>query len=59
MKYANQKIGASVFGQVWKDPNDPQWTSDVKFPRGSAVFKVNNTSFKRETPGSQYLDTTF
>ncbi|KAL8797819.1 MAG: hypothetical protein Q9195_000171 [Heterodermia aff. obscurata] len=32
--------GASVFGQVWKDPSNPQWTKDVKFPEGTCVFKV-------------------
>jgi hypothetical protein len=33
-------IGASVFGQVWQNPDDPQWTTDLKFPAGTCVFKV-------------------
>ncbi|QRW01412.1 hypothetical protein RhiLY_00409 [Ceratobasidium sp. AG-Ba] len=31
---------ASVYGQVWKNPNSPSWDRDVQFPEGSVVFKV-------------------
>ncbi|KAG9081994.1 hypothetical protein FRC07_014356, partial [Ceratobasidium sp. 392] len=31
---------ASVYGQMWKDPNNPSWEKDVQFPEGSVVFKV-------------------
>ena len=32
--------GASVFGQVWSDPPRPAWNENVRFPRGSVVFKL-------------------
>jgi len=25
---------------MWKDPNNPEWTKDIKFPIGSMVFKL-------------------
>ncbi|TFK44187.1 hypothetical protein BDQ12DRAFT_593696 [Crucibulum laeve] len=31
--------GASVFGGMWKDPSNPDWSTDAKFPVGSLVFK--------------------
>ncbi|KAF8974266.1 hypothetical protein BDZ97DRAFT_1690029 [Flammula alnicola] len=31
--------GASVFGGMWKDPNNPDWASNLSFPVGSLVFK--------------------
>ncbi|KAF5313168.1 hypothetical protein D9619_003440 [Psilocybe cf. subviscida] len=33
-------IGASVFGGMWADPNDPDWTEDKHFPIGTIVFKL-------------------
>jgi hypothetical protein len=33
-------IGATVFGEMWKDPNDPKWEKDIAFPPGTAVFKL-------------------
>ncbi|KAG8989460.1 hypothetical protein FRB94_014378 [Tulasnella sp. JGI-2019a] len=32
--------GASTFGYVWKDPNNPNWTHNLKFPEGTCVFKL-------------------
>ncbi|KAG8897397.1 hypothetical protein FRC01_011354, partial [Tulasnella sp. 417] len=32
--------GASVFGGVWADPSQPVWNDNLKFPPGSAVFKL-------------------
>ncbi|KAG8693644.1 hypothetical protein FRC08_008989 [Ceratobasidium sp. 394] len=31
---------ASVYGQMWQDPNKPSWDRDIQFPEGSLVFKV-------------------
>ncbi|KAG9081252.1 hypothetical protein FRC06_005692 [Ceratobasidium sp. 370] len=31
---------ASVYGQMWRDPNKPNWVRDVQFPEGSLTFKV-------------------
>lgn len=25
---------------MWKDPNSPKWTEDIKFPVGSLIFKL-------------------
>ncbi|KAG8530262.1 uncharacterized protein KY384_004763 [Bacidia gigantensis] len=38
--YLQNWAWASVFGQVWKTPSNPQWTKDVKFPEGTCVFKI-------------------
>jgi hypothetical protein len=35
---------ASVFGLVWKDPNNPTWDQNVLFPLGSIVFKLIMTN---------------
>ena len=44
-------IGASVFGQIWKDPGNPKWDSHVKFPLGTCVFKVLMTeATEQEVP---------
>ncbi|KAG8966818.1 hypothetical protein FRC05_002381 [Tulasnella sp. 425] len=32
--------GASVFGGVWADPNQPIWNDNLKFPHGTVVFKL-------------------
>jgi hypothetical protein len=32
-------VGASVFGGMWADPNDPNWTQDINFPVGTMVYK--------------------
>ncbi|KAJ9109363.1 hypothetical protein QFC21_000693 [Naganishia friedmannii] len=34
------KTGASVFGQMWKDPNEPNWNNDIVFPLGTVSFKL-------------------
>jgi len=31
---------ASVLGGVWADPNEPNWSKDVRFPPGALIFKV-------------------
>jgi hypothetical protein len=31
---------ASVLGGVWKDPNEPNWNKDIRFPPGSLTFKA-------------------
>jgi hypothetical protein len=33
-------IAASVLGGVWKDPNEPNWNKDIRFPPGSLTFKA-------------------
>ena len=38
---AQYSAGALVLGQVWKDPSNPQWSTDQKFPEGTCVFKVS------------------
>jgi hypothetical protein len=35
--------GGSIFGQMWADPNNPRWDSDLQFPIGSVTFKVTPT----------------
>lgn len=32
--------GASIFGRVWRDQPRPAWGADVRFPRGTVVFKL-------------------
>ncbi|KAG9014731.1 hypothetical protein FRB94_010578 [Tulasnella sp. JGI-2019a] len=32
--------GASTFGYVWHNPNEPNWTQNLKFPQGTCVFKL-------------------
>ncbi|KAJ7231505.1 hypothetical protein C8J57DRAFT_1196539, partial [Mycena rebaudengoi] len=32
--------GASVFGGVWANPSEPVWNDDLKFPKGTCVFKT-------------------
>jgi hypothetical protein len=32
--------GATVFSQIWKDPDNPSWSDYIAFPEGSAVFKI-------------------
>ena len=32
--------GAAIFGKVWRDPNMPDWSRDVKFPLGTCTFKA-------------------
>ncbi|KAG8724663.1 hypothetical protein FRC09_015807 [Ceratobasidium sp. 395] len=39
---------AAVYGQMWKDPNNPSWEEDVQFPEGSVVFKVLMTDASDE-----------
>lgn len=29
-----------MFGGMWADPNDPDWTQDINFPLGTLVFKL-------------------
>ncbi|KAJ7450310.1 hypothetical protein B0H11DRAFT_1612633, partial [Mycena galericulata] len=40
--------GASVFGGVWANPSKPVWNEDLKFPKGSCVFKTLLTTAKDE-----------
>ncbi|KAF8425340.1 hypothetical protein EV426DRAFT_532203 [Tirmania nivea] len=40
--------GAAVFGKMWRDPNDPDWSGDVKFPLGTCVFKILLTDATEE-----------
>ncbi|KAG8693645.1 hypothetical protein FRC08_008990 [Ceratobasidium sp. 394] len=39
---------ASVYGQMWNDPNNPSWEKDIQFPEGSVVFKVLMTDASDE-----------
>ncbi|KIJ97424.1 hypothetical protein K443DRAFT_681521 [Laccaria amethystina LaAM-08-1] len=32
--------GASVLGEMWKDPNDPQWTKNIDFPWNTVIYKL-------------------
>ncbi|KAG8867030.1 hypothetical protein FRB98_004411, partial [Tulasnella sp. 332] len=40
--------GASLFGHVWNDPNNPNWAEDLKFPDGTCVFKLLMTTASNE-----------
>ncbi|KAF7344839.1 hypothetical protein MVEN_01645600 [Mycena venus] len=40
--------GASVFGGVWANPSKPVWNEDLKFPKGTCVFKLLLTTAKDE-----------
>ncbi|KAK3984631.1 hypothetical protein QBC44DRAFT_276908 [Cladorrhinum sp. PSN332] len=33
-------MGATVFGDIWRDPSNPKWDKHVVFPLGTCVFKV-------------------
>ncbi|KAB2573249.1 hypothetical protein DBV05_g8077 [Lasiodiplodia theobromae] len=33
-------VAFTVFGTMWADPSNPKWDADIKFPKGSCVFKV-------------------
>ena len=43
-KLLTTRLGASVFGGMWADPNDPDWTKDIAFPLGSLVYKLIYTN---------------
>lgn len=32
--------GATVFGQIWANPDKPDWSHSVQFPIGTCVFKI-------------------
>lgn len=32
--------GATVFGEMWRDPANPKWDKHIVFPLGTCVFKV-------------------
>jgi hypothetical protein len=38
--HLNGLLGASVLGEMWKDPNDPQWTKNIDFPWNTVIYKL-------------------
>ncbi|KAK0616884.1 hypothetical protein B0T14DRAFT_483348 [Immersiella caudata] len=41
-------IGATVFGDIWRDPSHPKWDKHVVFPLGTCVFKILMTEATEE-----------
>lgn len=39
---SNIPPGATVFGDMWKDPDNPDFSQNKEFPVGTCVFKVGN-----------------
>src|SRR5437899_10687012 len=38
--HSNSLLGASVLGEMWKNPNDPQWKKDKNFPWNTVIYKL-------------------
>lgn len=45
----NDYSGATTFGRVWADPNNPVWKEDIKFHKGTCVYKVRLTLLQGPT----------
>jgi hypothetical protein len=41
-------VAASVYGQIWANPNNPQAERSVRFPPGSIVVKIVFTTATNE-----------
>ncbi|KAK4228281.1 hypothetical protein QBC38DRAFT_475295 [Podospora fimiseda] len=41
-------MGATVFGDIWRDPSNPKWDKHVAFPLGTCVFKILMTEATEE-----------